>query len=126
MSITSKSTKAELLAELQAVKENAVAWMERAKKAEKVIIPEPDPVPEAEALAGAINALDKVRTRSNNYNNDYRPDTTAIALILKHLAAKYGVPLVEVKYEPCARQHLDDIDTIRMADAIRGGGFSVR
>lgn len=117
----SKSTKAELLAELEAVRENAEAWIERAKKAEKVIVPVPSPVPEANGLANAIRALDGVTAAQRTYNGETQLDRSAIARILKHLADRYGVALIETKYEPCARAHLDELDPTRVADALRSG-----
>lgn len=77
-------------------------------------------VPEADALASCVRALDPLNTNSGGYGDDSKRG--AIERILHTLAAKYRVQTftTEIRLEPCSRDHIDNIDPMYLADSIRG------
>jgi hypothetical protein len=101
-----RRTKAQLLAEIERLEE---ARREDKRRAVNVTVPEH--VPEAEALAQCIRALDPLDSRSRSV---YDPAASrgSIARLLKSLADKYGVEVFRTEHsiEPCERPHLDDLD----------------
>ena len=76
----------------------------------------PDRVPEADALAGCARALDALpktsETLSGYSASRLQPDQATIRRVLRALADKYGIPLVEsiTEVRDCNRAHLDQID----------------
>lgn len=83
----------------------------------------PDRVPEADALARcvrAIDALPHVRDTTYNYGGSLHPDQATIGRLLRTLADKYSVPLVEttVEVRDCQRAHIDQVDSMALMAAL--------
>lgn len=114
----SSLTKAALLERIGGLTERLTAAEEIIAEVPKVAAPRA--VPEAAAMAACIRALDddleasekNSRTTSYNYGLQGVPSDGSIDRLLRSLAAKYGVPLIEVKTEPCQRPHVDSIGEI--------------
>lgn len=125
MTHPSKITKAELLERL-AKMEAALALAEEerdlaAEKLRTLIVPTPARVPEAEALAGCIRALDAlptIRSRNSYSGDDGQPDRKTSRRILVALADRYGIELIERATEPCSRAHLDEMPSVSIRDAV--------
>lgn len=78
------------------------------------------PVPEAVALSGCIRALDQIPNLSRNgYTSNVGPEPATVTRVLRALADRYQVPLVEIKHEPCDRRHVDQIDADAISYAIQ-------
>lgn len=83
----------------------------------------PDRVPEADALARCVRALDAlphVRDTNGTYSGSLHPDQGTIRRLLRTLADKYGVPLIEttVEVRDCQRAHLDQVDSMALLAAL--------
>lgn len=109
-----RRTKAQLVAELERLEV-------RVSDLSKLIPANPPRVPEAEALAACIRALDTLKdtTRGrNNYglNSDHNPE---VARTLLALSEKYGIKRVEKITEPCTRRHVEDVNAMDVIDAFR-------
>lgn len=74
-------------------------------------------VHEADALRGCVRALDVLLPATNQYNAP--TGTAAIGRLLRLLAAKYGVPLVEVQVRDCARKHVDELNGYALGQAVK-------
>lgn len=121
-----KRTKAQMLEELGAFKAKVHEWEQRsAKQADANKQAEPKPVVEADALRECVRALDWVKARTGDTygNGQLRSDVAAIDRLLRHLASKYGVPLIDVQVRDCARPHLDDIPDYNLAQAVRSAAM---
>lgn len=132
MSTEDKRTKADLLAELATARQETQDARSAAYKAQQALPGAPTAVPEATALAACIRAIDTMnegrRTSSNvgysstlyaygnGYNEPHQQDE--VERLLRSLAAKYGVPLIETRTDPCARRHLDEINPDRIMQAL--------
>lgn len=77
-------------------------------------------VPEAEALAECIRALDKLKgaSRGSGYGYTNEPKSEVSRTILA-LSERYGIPRVERVPEPCARRHMEDINAMDVLTAVR-------
>lgn len=87
-------------------------------------IPAPAPqVPVANALAGAIRALDGLAKAQQDYGYGSEKRLTAsedLVGVLKHLLHRYSVDLTSRTVEPCDRPHLEDASDAELIDRIRG------
>lgn len=116
----SDKTKAELLEEIEVLRERLDDT--RAKDAPRV-----ERVPEADALAACVRAIDQLEESSSGRQSfdPYvsRRSQSDTERVLRTLASRYGVDLftVEFRQEPCSRRHVDDLDMGRIADALRSG-----
>lgn len=113
-----RRTKAQILAELEEAKENL--RVTTARNVELESRPTPARVPVADALAGCIRSLDVLTRRASSYDSTTRPDEPQIESVLRLLAARYGISLVDKVTEPCDRLHADDMTEAMHIDAIRG------
>jgi hypothetical protein len=78
------------------------------------------PAPEGVAVSECIRALGSLQTpRPTSWSGDPQPDCAAIGRVLRLLASRFDVPLVEVRTEPCSRSHVDEIDSYALTNAIR-------
>lgn len=131
MTTEDKRTKADLLAELAAAQQEAQDARSAAYRAQQALPSAPTAVPEAMALAACIRAIDTMTERRNsgstggyaNYGigggyNEYPRQQSEVERLLRSLAAKYSVPLIEVRTDPCARRHLDEISPDRIMQAL--------
>jgi hypothetical protein len=100
---------------------------ERLEQAEAAALPAQvdASVPEADALARCVRAIDALPTvLANSYGSfgdrTRQPDQPTIARLLRTLADKYGVPLIEttVEVRDCQRAHLDQIDPMAVITAL--------
>lgn len=109
-----RRTKAQLLEQLAKVEQEVSALRGR-------IVPAPARVPEAEALAGCIRALDQLKGAGSSYGVSAEVRRTIIAL-----CEKYGIERVEKITEPCTRRHVEDLSAMDVFTAVRRDleGFS--
>lgn len=117
-------TKAQLIEKVREAQDREVemrnerdAWKEQVRTT-----PAPEPVPEADALAGCIRSLDGLnavgRKSQTNYGSySTNPFADEIGRILRSLADRYHVNLVNTL--PCDRAHLDQIDPGFVSEALR-------
>jgi hypothetical protein len=107
----------EALAEAEAAKKALTAKVE---ELEARIPRAPAAVPEADALAGCIRALDRLKDseRSTNYYGGDRP-TGPVARTILALCEKYGVPRFEKVPEPCSRRHVEDMTAMDVMTAVQ-------
>lgn len=110
----SGKTKRELIEEIDFLKERLME--SRDKEA-----PPPKRVPEAEALAACIRALDALeeensRARPYSFSSPGRGEATG--RVLRMLASRFGIELftVDVRHEPCSDAHVHEAST---ADLVR-------
>lgn len=94
----------------------------------------PPPLTEAGALERCMAALTELneteKRRSQNTSYNYATpagdwySNTAIERILRHLAMRYDVRLIETQTEPCGRAHLDTLspDALFSALSVATGG----
>lgn len=125
-----KRTRAELIEELAAAREETRAAESAAYHAQQAMPAPLVSVPEATALAQCIRAIDAMQNTSRSsssanvgyasygYSGDYPRQQSTVERLLRSLAAKYDVPLVEVRTEPCSRRHLDEISPDRIMQAL--------
>lgn len=115
----SRHTKAQLIEELD-------AYREKQNELVRQLDSQPGPpraVPEAEAIARCVRALDELtKDRRNTHDpfSSFRGGSSEVARVLKMLSEKYNVSLVEVKTEPCMRRHLDEVPDASIRAAIEG------
>lgn len=82
----------------------------RLAEAEAAIPNAPRAVPEATALAAAIRAFDQLKDAADGRRTTWPNDlvvSSPIRRVLVALADRYGIPLIDTKFEPCQRTHLD-------------------
>lgn len=119
MSDWSRHTKAQLIEEIESYRGEQKKLVEQLN----AVPPAPKAVPEAVALAGCIRALDILNGETPNRGHfdpfNVRAGQRAVEQLLRMLASRYGVDLVEVQVEPCRRSHVDEMDLSFVADAIR-------
>lgn len=115
----SKMTKADLLQQVGALSQR-VTELEARPVAEAP--KEPVVVPEAQALGNCIRTLDWLadRPKTNNSYGYQQTNVGPIDRVLRTLAAKYGIPLVETRYEACSRRHLDELSAQDIVRAVGG------
>lgn len=102
-----RRTKAQLSEQLAKVEQEAAELRRR--------IPDvPKRVPEADALAGCIRALDQLKGSSSSYGTDPGVRRTVLAL-----CEKYGIERVEKVTEPCTRRHVEDLSAVDVLTAVR-------
>ena len=109
-----RRTKAQLVTELERLASEVADLRAR-------IPANPPRVPEADALASCIRALDTLKdsTRgrtSYGYASDQNPE---VARTLLALSEKYGIKRVEKVTEPCTRRHVEDVNAMDVIDAFR-------
>lgn len=105
-----RRTKAQLVAELARVQSEADSLRSRIPAA-------PPRVPEADALAGCIRALDAIKERAGyGYNSD---SSSAVRRTIIALCEKYGIPRFEKVPEPCTRRHVEDMNAGDVMNAVR-------
>lgn len=89
----------------------------------------PRQVPEAEALARCIRALDDFLSQSRNSSNSYsyprNENGSAVERILRSLAGKYSINLVQVEHRDCDRRHIDEANEQELVWALRNAGQGV-
>jgi hypothetical protein len=115
-----KRTKGQLLNDLYEAEQ-------RAERAESAIyratqnIEGPAPVPEASALASCVRALEPLKERAQYSSSTASPDRPTIERVLRSLAGRYGINLVEIHNtaQPCERRHLDEASEGELMQAIR-------
>jgi len=120
-----RRTKTQILEELADVK----ARLEESESRKNVTVDAPAPVPEALAIAGCVRALDRlVESHRNSITHGYSPayafagdrQQSDVERVLRLLAARYTVPLIDVQSEPCHRAHVDEIDPASVMAALGG------
>lgn len=105
-----RRTKAQLVAELERAEKEADELRARVPSA-------PARVPEADALAGCIRALDAIKERSTyNYGNE---SSSAVRRTILALCEKYGIPRFEKVPEPCGRRHVEDMNAMDVLSAVK-------
>src|SRR5690606_2690767 len=109
-----RRTKAQLASEVERL-ERQVSELQAS------IPPAPTRVPEAEALAACIRALDKLKDASrgtsySGYNDGPKPE---VARTLLALSEKYGINRVEKVTEPCTRRHVEDMSAMDVLAAVK-------
>jgi hypothetical protein len=120
MTHISKMTKAELVERIEALTV-ALAESEVEAREAREKIPTIRRVPEADALAGCVRALDGIPgEKPEGFYSGSRdiPPTRTIRRVLVALADKYGVDLIERTTEPCDRAHLDQVPPVSLAEAL--------
>jgi len=135
MATEDKRTKADLLVELEEAQRKIRQAKSEAYDAYQALPGRPPAVPEADALAGCIRALEALQETQRNTRTSYSTNNAYqlnysdsgpryindVERILRTLAARYGVPLIEVRIEPCSRRHLDEINPDQIMSALHGG-----
>lgn len=109
--MTDRRTKAQLVERMEELEAHI-----RSTRPGPQVKPEP-PAPEGVAVSVCIAALEKLTGRQQ-YSGASTADGPAIGRVLRLLAARYEVPLVEVRYEPCSRAHVDQISSFALQNAI--------
>lgn len=128
-----KRTKADLLDELSEAEATIRLAKSDAYDAHQALPNAPARIPEADALAACIRALDALTesTKNNGYGSSYSlgytsgdsyRSQTASERVLRSLAAKYSVPLIEIRTEPCSKFHVENPDEERVLSALRMSG----
>lgn len=80
---------------------------------------------EARALGICLDTLAELEgrersSRSHNYSTlqgDWY-SSAPVDRILRHLAARFGVALIETREQPCSRKHVDSLDDFALRQAI--------
>jgi len=110
-----RRTKAQLLEELAETRKR----LAESESTKSVTIELPERVPEAEALAGCVRALNAIAERGQ-YGGVPNGDRAAAARVLRSLADRYGVQVFtrEVVTEPCSRTHVDSLDPYTLKSAL--------
>lgn len=100
---TDKRTKAELIEAL------SYAEMRNEELSERPVPRAPEKVPEAEALAACIRAIDGLNgnQRRIGYMPFERPESSDVGRILRSLADRYGVRLIETVPIECKQPHIN-------------------
>lgn len=105
----SRHTKTQLIEELESYR----GEQKRLTDQLNAVPAPPKPVPEATALAGCIRALDLLNgeTPNRGYFDPFnvRAGQRSVEQLLRLLAARYSVNLIEVHVEPCQREHVDEV-----------------
>jgi hypothetical protein len=116
-----RRTKAQILAALN----DTTKRLNELENQKSVNIEAPRLVPEAETLAKCIRAFDVLSTSRSGVSTSYGlyerrgPSATDVGRVLRLLADKYGVDLVESVTAPCDRPHLDDASESALVGALR-------
>lgn len=104
------------------------------KNAAKTTTDAPKPYTEADALARCISALQALKDTESRASRNSYVDTYAVMSseyrsswgpgdrILRFLADRFGVSLIEVQRPDCSRQHLDQISPDQILNALNVAG----
>lgn len=105
-----RRTKAQLVAELERAEREASELRARVPVS-------PARVPEADALADCIRALDGIKSgQSYSYGSK---DPHAVRRTILALCEKYGIQREERVTEPCERRHVEDMNAVDVISAVR-------
>lgn len=131
---TDKRTRVQLLNELHEAEQRAETAESAAYRATQNVgsAPAPTRVPEAEALAACIRALDAIE-KSGSTGNSYGysslgPDIvrnlSTTQRVIEALSVKYRMPPEKPVVIECQRRHVEDLSPVELVATIQGGrGF---
>lgn len=113
--------------------------LHRIEELEKIVDNPPIPeaplvveVPEATALAACVRALDALKDSHRNSVSGARSNYTTFGIdlsprrhtdierVLRLLADRYDIPLVEVETRECTRPHVDELNPQAVKDSLLG------
>jgi hypothetical protein len=117
-----RRTKAQLLEAAAAAESRAKSLAAKVEELEARIPAAPKAVPEANALAGCIRALDTLKDsegRSSSYSYGSDRPTGGVARTILALCEKYGVPRFEKVPQPCERRHIEDLTAMDVMGAVQ-------
>lgn len=114
-----RRTKAQILAELERVSADAARKAQENEELRRAQPRAPHPVPEADALAACIRALDTLNEMRRNSYSVNRDEAAAVRRTIIALCEKYGVDLTQKVVEQCERRHVEDMTAVDVLSAVK-------
>lgn len=116
-----RRTKAQLIAALTRLEGDFERIVQRNAELHGQLADKPVRVPEAEALAGCVRALDPIAKKiQRDVYGISQMANVEVEQVVRHLMGRYNLKLVERLVEPCSRKHLDEASESDLINRIRG------